>query len=185
MQLCLSAGELQTCWKSNEHYLMIPQALNPSACLCSPPISAHLCQGSNPLWLIGWIYRDYFIFFIFFNLPRDSLKRSSRLIDGYIGGSLSFMTTWQSRHQLLSETLTHQKWDQKKVAHTWVLPVTLMRACFIPLPLTFNYDTVSTGRLLQHRSRLITLTSDPLCSEAFRSLRSMYLSSHPATSRFL
>lgn len=54
-----------------------------------------------------------------------------------------------------------------------------------PTPTALNYNTVSTGRLFQHTSRLITLTSDPLCSEGFRSLRSMYLSSHAVTSRFL
>lgn len=74
---------------------------------------------------------------------------------------------------------------QKKVAVASVLPVTLVKACAIPPPLPLNYNTVSTGRLFQHTSRLIILTSDPLCSKAFRSLRRMYLSSHAVTSQFL
>lgn len=161
---------------------MIPRALNPSACLCSPPISAHLCQGSNPLWLIGWIYRDYFfsfflLFFFFFTCP-ETLWREK--VDWLMAGSWTFR--WRD-----SETSTaHQKFEKKKLpplvfflSHWWRHVLSRSH----PLPL--NYDVVSTGRLLQHRSRLITLTSDPLCSEAFRSLRSMHLSSHQATSHFL
>lgn len=77
---------------------MKPRALNLSVFLCSPPISAHLCQGSNPLWLIGWIYGDYFflLFFFFLYLPRDTLKE--REMDGYVE-KLIFLMMWQSRHQ--------------------------------------------------------------------------------------
>lgn len=74
---------------------MKPQALNLSAFRRSPPISAHLCQGSNPLWLIGWMYGDYFFLPFFLYLPRDTLKE--REMDGYAGKKRLIFFWWCDR----------------------------------------------------------------------------------------
>lgn len=61
-----------------EHYIIIPQAFNLPLLLRSPLISACLYYGSNPLWLIGWIWG------LFYTCNRHSKRRDEGEMNGYV-----------------------------------------------------------------------------------------------------